>query len=252
MPSRWKTSGLSGSRRARRRARAPAIGCEMGRIRPIKVFERAGESRMTPPASSISSQVRPRISFLRQPEAVGEVEDVLPRGGQVGADGEVFGVLEEALAGGILPQAVGEAGHGVEPTPVDGEGAHAVEGRGLAIDGAGGRPQVRRDAAAIGSVRISSPARCDDLRRSPGSLTSMKRCSPFTMSHKSGAAAPQQRPTNAAICPWRLALLCLLAPGPSRAGGLRTQAPLLSNGSPLAVGFPSNASPYQLARLRRT
>ena len=31
-----------------------------------------------------------------------QVEDVLPRGGQVGADGEVFGVLEEALAGGIL------------------------------------------------------------------------------------------------------------------------------------------------------
>ena len=27
---------------------------------------------------------------------------------------------------------------------------------------------------------------------------------------------------------------------------------LLSNGSPLAVGFPSNASPYQLARPRRT
>ena len=71
---------------------------------------------------------------------VGEVEDVLPRGGQVGADGEVFGVLEEALAGGILPQTIGEAGHGVEPAPVDGEGAHAVEGRGLAIDGAGGRP----------------------------------------------------------------------------------------------------------------
>ena len=42
--------------------------------------------------------------------------------------------------GGILPQAVGEAGHGVEPTPVDGERAHAMEGRGLAIDGAGGRP----------------------------------------------------------------------------------------------------------------
>ena len=34
--------------------------------------------------------------------AVGEVEDVLPRGGQVSADGEVFGVLEEALAGRIL------------------------------------------------------------------------------------------------------------------------------------------------------
>ena len=44
------------------------MGCEMGRIRPTNVFERAGESRMTPPASSISSQVRPRISFLRQPE----------------------------------------------------------------------------------------------------------------------------------------------------------------------------------------
>ena len=37
--------------------------------------------------------------------------------GQAGADGEVFGVFEEALAGGILPQAVEEAGHGVEPAP---------------------------------------------------------------------------------------------------------------------------------------
>ena len=71
---------------------------------------------------------------------VGEVEDVLPRGGQVGADGEVFGVLEEALAGGILAEAVGEAGHGVEPAPVDSERAHPVEGRGLAVDGAGGGP----------------------------------------------------------------------------------------------------------------
>ena len=35
------------------------MGCEIGRIRPTNVFERAGESRMTPPASSISSQVRP-------------------------------------------------------------------------------------------------------------------------------------------------------------------------------------------------
>ena len=60
---------------------------------------------------------------------VGEVENVLPRGGQVGADGEVFGVLEEALAGGILAEAVGGAGHGVEPAPVDGERAHAMEGQ---------------------------------------------------------------------------------------------------------------------------
>ena len=37
---------------------------------------------------------------------VGEVEDVLPRGGQVGTDGEVLGVLEEALAEGIFAEAV--------------------------------------------------------------------------------------------------------------------------------------------------
>ena len=49
-------------------ARASAIGCEIGRIRPTNVFERAGESRMTPPASSSSSQREARISFLRQPE----------------------------------------------------------------------------------------------------------------------------------------------------------------------------------------
>ena len=49
-------------------------------------------------------------------------------------------MFEEALAGGILAQPVGEAGHGVEPAPVDGKRAHTVEGRGLAIDGAGGRP----------------------------------------------------------------------------------------------------------------
>ena len=60
--------------------------------------------------------------------------------GRVGADGEVFGVLEEALAGRILAEAVGEAGHGVEPAPVDGERAHAVERRGLPVDGAGGGP----------------------------------------------------------------------------------------------------------------
>ena len=83
---------------------------------------------------------------------VGEVEDVLPRGGQAGADGEVFGVLEEALAGRILAQAVGEAGHGVEPAPVDGERAHAVEGRGLAVDGAGGRP-----GGAPGELILADP-----------------------------------------------------------------------------------------------
>ena len=57
----------------------------------------------------------------------------------MGADGEVLGVLEEALAGRILAEPVGEARHGIEPAPVDGEGAHAVERRGFPIDGAGGR-----------------------------------------------------------------------------------------------------------------
>ena len=46
--------------------------------------------------------------------------------------------------GGDSPAGGREVGHGVEPAPVDGEGAHAVEGRGLAIDGAGGRPAARR------------------------------------------------------------------------------------------------------------
>ena len=55
MSSRWKTSGLSGSRRARRRFSAFAMGGEMGRIRPTNVFERPGESRMTPPVTSMSS-----------------------------------------------------------------------------------------------------------------------------------------------------------------------------------------------------
>ena len=31
------------------------MGCEIGRIRPTSVFERAGESRMTPPASVTES-----------------------------------------------------------------------------------------------------------------------------------------------------------------------------------------------------
>ena len=140
MPSRWKTSGLSGSRRARRRARASAMGCEMGRIRPTNVFERAGESRMTPPAIVNLLPGEAEDLLLAPAGVVGQIEDVLPRGGQADADGEVFGVLEEALAGGILAEAVGEAGHGVEPAPVDGERAHAVERRGLPVDGAGGRP----------------------------------------------------------------------------------------------------------------
>ena len=51
---------------------------------------------------------------------IGDIEDVLPRGGQLGAHGEILRVLEEALAGGILAEPVREAGHGGEPAPVDG------------------------------------------------------------------------------------------------------------------------------------
>ena len=50
------------------------------------------------------------------------------------------GCSKKPWRGGILAEPVGEAGHGVEPTPVDGERAHAMEGRGLPIDGASGRP----------------------------------------------------------------------------------------------------------------
>ena len=137
------------------------MGCEMGRIRPTRVFERAGESRMTPPAIVNFLPGEAEDLLLAPAGVVGEVEDVLPRGGEVGADGEVFGVLEEALAGGILAQAVGEAGHGVEPAPVDGERAHAVEGRGLPVDSASGRPggaPGRVGTGGSGSV-VSAPAR---------------------------------------------------------------------------------------------
>ena len=96
MPSRWKTSGLSGSRRARRRARASAIGCEMERIRPTNVFERAGESRMTPPASSSLLPGEAEDLLLAPAGIVGEVKDVLPRGGQVGD-----GFAGVAAGGGI-------------------------------------------------------------------------------------------------------------------------------------------------------
>ena len=41
---------------------------------------------------------------------VGEIEDILPRGGQLGADGTVFGVLEEALAGGFSRSRSGKPG----------------------------------------------------------------------------------------------------------------------------------------------
>ena len=50
------------------------------------------------------------------------------------------GCSKKPWRGGFSRSRSGKPGHGVEPAPVDGEGAHAVEGRGLAIDGAGGRP----------------------------------------------------------------------------------------------------------------
>ena len=50
------------------------------------------------------------------------------------------GCSKKPWRGGFSRRPVGEAGHGVEPAPVDGEGAHPVERRGLPVDGAGGRP----------------------------------------------------------------------------------------------------------------
>ena len=52
----------------------------------------------------------------------------------------------------ILAEPVGEAGHGVEPGPVDGEGAHAVKSRGFAIEGVGGCPRGDREAACAGAT----------------------------------------------------------------------------------------------------
>ena len=115
------------------------MGCEIGRIRPQRLRARGREpDDATGHVNLLPGEAEDLL--LAPAGVVGEVEDVLPRGGQADADGEVFGVLEEALAGGILAEAVGEAGHGVEPAPVDGERAHAVEGRGLPVDGAGGGP----------------------------------------------------------------------------------------------------------------
>ena len=50
------------------------------------------------------------------------------------------GCSKKPWRGGFSRRRSGKPGTVSEPAPVDGEGAHAVEGRGLAIDGAGGRP----------------------------------------------------------------------------------------------------------------
>ena len=116
------------------------MGCEIGSIRPTSVFD-AGRREPDDATGHVNLLPGEAEEFLLAPAGVvSQIEDVLPRGGQVGANGEVFGVLEKALAGRILAQAVGEAGHGVEPAPVDGERAHPVERRGLPVDRAGGDP----------------------------------------------------------------------------------------------------------------
>ena len=125
----------------------------------------------------------------------------------MGADGEVFGVLEEALAGGILPQAVGEVGHGVEPAPVDGEGAHVVEGRGFPIDGAGGRAGgafadtfLLGDAVARGVPGVLiEPVSCEVM------ACATNRSSFFKLRRESiarrSATAPRNEVTSAAQLP---------------------------------------------------
>ena len=140
MPSRWKTKRAVGV--AACPPSVQRIG-DGGRDRENPSHQRLRARRREPDDAARLVNFLPSEAedlLLAPAGVVGHIEDVLPRGGQVGADGEVFGVLEEALAGGILAEAVGEAGHGVEPAPVDGERAHPVERRGLPVDGAGGGP----------------------------------------------------------------------------------------------------------------
>ena len=85
------------------------MGGEMGRMRPTNVFERPGESQNHVAGFVDLVPGEAEDLVLAPAGVVGHIEDVLPRGGQVGADGEVFGVLEEALAGRILAQAIGKA-----------------------------------------------------------------------------------------------------------------------------------------------
>ena len=70
------------------------------------------------------------------------------------------GCSKKPWAGPILAEAVGEAGHGVEPAPVDGERAHPVERRGLPVDRAGGRPggapgQLVLPSSSVGEESLS-------------------------------------------------------------------------------------------------
>ena len=59
------------------------MGCEIGRIRPTSVFERAGESPMTPPASSRHCQVNESGTYegrrIRDQAAVTAVHTVNAR-----------------------------------------------------------------------------------------------------------------------------------------------------------------------------
>ena len=66
--SRVKTRGSPRRRLACRRDNTASIGGEIGSRRPTRVFDRAGDSRTTPPGSSTSSHRRPRISRFRHPE----------------------------------------------------------------------------------------------------------------------------------------------------------------------------------------
>ena len=57
------------------------MGCEIGRIRPTSVFERAGESRMTPPAIVDLVPGETEDLLLAPAGVVSQIENVLPRGG---------------------------------------------------------------------------------------------------------------------------------------------------------------------------
>ena len=179
MPSRWKTSRLSGVAACPPPRQGLGDGRRDGENPPHQRL-RAGRREPDDATGHVNLLPGEAEDLLLAPAGVvSQIEDFLPRGGQADADGEVFGVLEEALAGGILAEAVGEPGHGVEPAPVDGERAHAVEGRGLPVDGAGGGPGGRAGSVGTGgSGRWSTwrPARRDRRRRQDG-RSGRERCS---------------------------------------------------------------------------
>ena len=106
------------------------MGGEMGRMRPTKVFERAGESRMTPPSPTLSRRFTRLGRFLAPYEMT---NDALSKGfvsfyageQEYQADVKWYTLIEEAdrqlLAGGAGGGPIGPHGPDIDdftnPTP---------------------------------------------------------------------------------------------------------------------------------------